>query len=476
MAFSVRRRRRGAAALLALTLPTIAACEDPEEFTEPEEVTFAAVAIDKATVRPREGERLTVGPTPYEFSADVHWQNMPSGSTLAVFIETHDSVAGQTFRWEGDFDAVFEELSGSSGSTTVSFDVALPEVSPFCGTYDYVRILAVVFPDGEAPPNSAYRDEVFYEVSGSDWSGPCVSNVFSVFPGANARAGTPMLVYGRDLPDELDVSLPGAQQEDNVWPGFIPVPEALSLLPVPNDGYMIAFVPVGAEDGLVRAFADGDEVHYGPDGQVTVDVVSQGEDVFEPNNTPAAAQDSIYLGLWDPFGFWGAYGYNPSLTLAGDDLTPDALAPEYGEGDWFYLYIPFEAPAGFPAQDLCVHAASHDGAIADLDLYVYDENGAIVDQSATASSSEAVRVDDVGPDDFYWVWVAPFLDGFTSTTGGYTYETGPCVGATTDVDRPNGPIAFRPEIGGSPEAPAPRLAPRPTSLPARADVRRGGVR
>lgn len=472
MTLSVRRRSRGAAALLALALPLVSACEDPAEFTEPEEIAFTAVAIDRATVLPREGSRLTVGPTEYTVEADIAWQNMPSGSILGVWLETHDSVTGQTFRWEGDLAAASQTLSGSEGSATVEFTVTLPEVSPFCGSYDYLRILAVVFPGGDAPPNSAYRDEVFYEVSGSDWTGPCLSDVYSVFDPATFSVGEPILLYGRNMPDALEVSMPGALQQDNVWPAFIEVPEALSLLPVPNDGYTIAFVPVGATSGRVRVFAGGTEVRYGPDGDVTLTVPATQDDVFESNNTPATATDSIFFNLWDPFAYWGAYGFNPSLTLTGADLTPDALAPIYGEGDWFYLYQPF-VDVGVTL-DLCVNIDGQ--SVDDIDLYVYDVNGAIVEESATASSSEAVRVDDVTNAQTYWVWVAPFIDSMNSANGAYSYEVGVCANAAgTAIARPAGPLGFKPEIGGS-SGNAPRAAAGAMLVPARQTVSRGGAR
>ena len=471
MNFSVRRRRRGAAALLALTLPVFAACEDPAVFTEPEESTFTAVAINRATVLPHEGSRLTAGPTPYDVEVEIAWQNMPAGSELAVYLETHDSVTGQNFRWEGDIAAATETLSGSDGETTFEGQFTLPVVSPFCGSYDYLRILAVVFPGGEAPPNAAYRDEVFYEVSGADWSGPCLSDVYPVFPGTNYRVGEPILVYGRDLPDDLDVSLPGALQSDNVWSSFIRVPEGISLLPVPGDGYSIAFVPIGATSGRVRAFADGSEVRYGPDGDVNLIVAASQADVFEPNNSAAQATDSIFFNLWDPFAFWGPYGYNPSLTLTGADLTPDAVAPIYGQGDWFYLYQPF-VDAGVEI-DMCVNVTSHDG-LDDIDVIVYDENGLIVDESASAGGDEAVRVDDVSNDDFYFVWVAPFLAGMTSTNGGYTYEVGFC-GTGSAVTRPDGPLGFKPTVGGS-SGNAPRAAAGQPVPAIRQPSLRGGAR
>ena len=433
-------RRRSRHALVALVAMGMAACEDPPVFTEPEEVTFTAVAIDKASVRPREGERLTVGPTAYDVALDISWQNMPAGSTLGVWLETHDSVSGQTFRWEGDLAATSEALGSSTGSTTFEGTVTLPEVSPFCGSYDYLRILAVVFPGGDPPPNQSYRDEVFYEVSGSDWTGPCLSDVFSIFPGTDFRVGEPFIVYGRNLPDGLDVSLPGAQQGDNVWPGFVRLPETQSLYPVPNDGYMIAFVPVGATSGRVRAFAGGTEVRYGPDGDVNLTVAASNADVFEPNNTPATATDSIYFDFWDPFGVWGAYGFNPSLTLTGADRTPDLTFPAYGQGDWFYVYGIGGAATEI---DVCINVASHVGNTDDLDLIVYDTAGAIAAQGTTASGSEGVRIENVSGTDVYWAWVTPFLAGFNSTLGGYGYEVGRCAGATgTTIARPDGPVGF----------------------------------
>jgi len=85
-----------------------------------------------------------------------------------------------------------------------------------------------------------------------------------------------------------------------------------------------------------------------------------------------------------------------------------------------------------------------------------------------------VRVDDVSNDDFYFVWVAPFLAGMTSTHGGYTYEVGFC-GTGSAVTRPDGPLGFKPTVGGS-SGNAPRAAiGRP--LPAnRQPVLRGGAR
>lgn len=450
MTFSVRRRRREAVALMALALPALVACEDAVEFTEPETVAFTAIAIDKASVRPREGERLTAGPALYDVEVEVRYQNLPSSSVLGVWVETHDSVTGQTFRWEGDVLAETLALSGSSGTVSLSQSVRLPVVSPFCGSYDYARILAVAFPGGNSPPNEAYRDEVFYQVSGSNWSGPCVANVFGLAGSGDFRIGEPFLVYGRALPGGLDVSLPGAQQGDNVWPVFVRPPETVSLYPVPNDGYVIAFVPVGAESGRLRAFAGGNEVRYGPDGETTLSISTSPADFLEPNNTPGSASDSIYFNLLDPFAEWGAYGFNPSLTLAGADRNPDALAPNWGEGDWFYLYQPFfsETPV---VMDLCVNVASHLGDLDDLDVFVYDADGAVVTQSATASGSEAIRVDDVGSSDVYWVWVAPWLAGFTSDAGGYTYEVGQCASSTgTAIARPDGPRGFF----GSSDAPA----------------------
>lgn len=439
MNFSVRRRRREAVALLALVLPGFWACEDAAVFTEPEEVTFTAVAIDKASVRPREGSRLTVGPTVYDLEIDVVWQNLPSASVLGVWLETHDSVSGQTFRWEGDLLEAFETLTSSSGETSFSGSFTLPEVSPFCGSYDYARILAVVFPGGNPPPNEAYRDQVFYEVSGSDWSGPCVSDVFTIVPGVTQRVGAPIVVYGRNLPDNLNVSLPGAQQDDNLWPRFIRLPEAQSLYPVPNDGYMIAFIPVGAETGTLRAFAGSTEVRYGP-GEVTLAINPSSADVFEPNNTPAAATDSIYFDLWDPFGAWGAYGFNPSLTLTGADRTPDPVAPIYGQGDWFFL---FGVGGATTEIDVCVRIAAHAGDLDDIDLIVYDTAGVIAAEGTTPTGTESVRIDDVSGTDVYWVWVAPFLAGMTSAEGGYGYEVGRCAGATgTAIARPDGPFTF----------------------------------
>lgn len=441
MNLSCRRRRRGAVALVGLVLPVFYACEETTGFTEPEGVTFTAVAIDKATVVPSQGQRLTAGPAEYDVAFDVHWQNMPASSVLGVWLETHDSVSGQTFRWEGDIAEAFETLPSASGETNFSGTFTLPVVSPFCGSYDYLRILAVVFPGGESPPNESYRDEVFYEVSGSDWTGPCVSDVFPLFPGADYRIGEPVLVYGRNLPNTLEVSLPGSQQGDNVWPRFIRPPETQSLYPVPNDGYMIAFIPVGAESGRLRAFAGSTEVRYGPDGFVNISPISTSTaDVFEPNNTPAEATDSIYFDFWDPFAVWGAYGYNPSLTLTGADRAPDADIPEYGQGDWFYLFGEGDASTVI---DVCINIAAHAGSLDDIDLIVYDETGAIAAQSATASGTEAVRVDDVSGGDVYWVWVAPFLSGMNSTMGAYTYEVGHCANATgTAIARPNEPLGF----------------------------------
>lgn len=455
MRFSVRRRRREAVALLALALPGFVACEDATEFTEPETVAFTAIAIDKASVRPREGERLTVGTTSYDVEVDVRYQNLPAGSVLGVWLETHDSVTGQNFRWEGDLLAEFIALSSASGTVSFSDAVQLPEVSPFCGSYDYARILVVAFPSGDPPPNEAYRDEVFFEVSGSDWSGPCVSNVFAL-PGTGAlRVGEPIVVYGRSLPATLAVSLPGAQQDDNVWPGTVRLPETVSLLPVPNDGYVIAFVPVGAETGLLRAFVGGDEVRYGPDGATTLTISPSTADFLEPNNSPATASELIYFDLLDPFGVWGAYGFNPSLTLAGADQTPDALAPEYGEGDWHFL-VGVANPA--VEIDACINVASHLGGLDDIDVFVYDTAGLIVAQSATSSGTEAVRVDGISSTDVYWVWVTPWLAGFTSTAGGYSYEVGECATATgTAIARPDGPRRF---FGASGEPAADRVATR----------------
>ncbi|HUF14013.1 MAG TPA: hypothetical protein VMN78_12995 [Longimicrobiales bacterium] len=443
----VRHRRRGAATPLVFALAGVVACEDTPVFTEPEVVTFTAVAIDKASVRPREGERLTVGPAVHDVEFDVHWQEMPASSVLGVWLETHDSVAGQAFRWEGDLAESFEALPGSSGETRFTGTFTLPEVSPFCGSYDYLRILAVVFPGGESPPNEAYRDEVFYEVSGSDWSGPCLSDVFALFPGTDYRIGEPILVYGRRLPDALAVSLPGAQQVDNVWPSFIRVPETQSLYPVPGDGYLIAFIPVGAETGRLRAFAGSTEVRYRPDADVTLTISPLAADVFEPNNTPALATDSIYFDFWDPFAVWGAYGFNPSLTLTGADLTPDAVAPEYGEGDWFHLFGEGDATTLI---DVCVNVAAHAGGFDDIDLIVYDITGAIAAQSTTPGGAEGVRVDDVSGADVYWVWVAPFLAGMTSSSGAYTYEVGHCAAATgTAIARPTEPLGFFESVGQS---------------------------
>ena len=441
---SVRRRSRHAVALLALGLPAFVACEDPAEFTEPEEITFTAVAIDKATVRPREGERLTAGPTDYTLEFDVHWQGMPAGSQLGVWLETHDSVTGETFRWEGDLLEGFESLPGSSGDTHFEATFTLPEVSPFCGSYDYARILAVVFPGGDPPPNEAYRDEVFYEVSGSDWAGPCIGDVFAVLPGTTYRIGEPILIYGRNLPDALDVSLPGAQQADNVFQQFVRLPETESLYPVPNDGYMIAFVPVGAETGRLRGFAGGTEVRYSEEGTVVLNVDASDDDALEPNNSPAAAATNIYFDVWDPWGFWGAYGFNPSLTMAGADLNPDALVPSYGEGDWFYVVGIGDATTEI---DVCINVASHLGDVDDIDLIVYDSLAAIAAESATPSGSEGVRIENVSGTDVYWAWVAPYLAAYNSTVGGYRYEVGRCDDATgTEIARPDGPLGF---FGGS---------------------------
>lgn len=440
MAFSVRRRRRPAAALFAFVLPVLGACEAPAEFTEPEEIAFTALAIDKATVLPREGARLTAGPNVYEVEVDVAWQDMPGGSELRVFLETQDSISGQTFRWEGDLDGATEAMNSATGSTTFEGTVVLPEVSPFCGSYDYFRILAVAFPGGDPPPNAAYRDEVFYEVSGSDWSGPCVSGVFYVMNPTNHRIGEPLLVYGRDLSDDVSVSLPGGQQADNVWPTFIRVPESQALIPVPNVGYMITFVPVGATSGRIRAFAGGQETRYSAGGTVTLQIATSNDDVFEPNNTPASATDSIYFQLIDPWGTWGVYGYNPSLTLSGADRTPDALTPIFGEGDWFRVV---GAGTAATATDVCINVASHVGTADDLDLFVYDQGGNIAAQSATISGSEAVRLEDVSGSDAYWAWVTPYLAGFSSAAGGYSYEVGRCADTTgTDIARPDGPIGF----------------------------------
>ena len=451
---SVRRRRRETAALFALALPAFVACEDPATFTEPEEVSFTAVAIDKATVRPREGERLTAGPTEYTLELDVHWQGMPSGSELGVWLETYDSVNGQTFRWEGDLLEGSETLPRATGSTSFETTFTLPEVSPFCGSYDYARILAVVFPGGDPPPNEAYRDEVFYEVSGSDWTGPCIGDLFAVLPGTTYRIGEPILVYGRSLPDALDVSLPGAQQSDNVFPEFIRLPETESLYPVPNDGYMIAFVPVGATSGRLRGYAGGTEVRYSEDGTVFLNVDPSADDALEPNNDPAAAASGIYFDVWDPWGVWGAYGFNPSLTMAGADLNPDALAPSYGEGDWFYVVGIGDATTEI---DVCINVASHRPAEDDIDLIVYDSLGVIAAEGSTATGTEAVRIENVSGDDLYWAWVAPYLAGYSSTVGGYRYEVGRCDDATgTEIARPQGPVGF---FGGA----APRI--QTTNMP-----------
>jgi hypothetical protein len=87
-------------------------------------------------------------------------------------------------------------------------------------------------------------------------------------------------------------------------------------------------------------------------------------------------------------------------------------------------------------------------------------------------------VDAIDVDDVYWVWVAPFLDTFTSATGGYTYEVGPCAAATgTEIERPEGPLSFRSGIDGSSGGTSSvRHAPRALVMPERATVRRGGVR
>lgn len=446
---SVRRSRRYANWALVLLLPVLGGCEDPAEFTEPDHVAFTALAIDKATVRPREGERLTVGPTEYDFEVDLRWQNMPSGSGVGVWLETWDSVSGQQYRWEGDLLEGSASITGASGETGFSGTFTLPEVSPFCGSYDYVRILAVAFPGGDPPPNAAYRDEVFFPVSGSNWTGPCVARAFGIFPGTDYRVGEPIILYGRGLPAALDVSLPGSQQDDNVWPNFVRLPESEALFPVPGTGYVIAFVPVGAQDGRLRAFAGSSEVRYTEAATVTIDVAATQADVFEPNNTAAAATDSIYLGLWDPWSYWGAYGFNPSLTLTGADRTPDALDPQYGQGDWFYVLGVADPTVTF---DVCIRVASHLGSADDLDLYVYDGSGAIVAQSASATGTESVRIADVSSSDVYWAWVTPWLAGFTSAVGGYSYEVGPCANATgTAILRPDRPFGFKPSgsSGGS---------------------------
>jgi hypothetical protein len=125
-------RRCSRTAALTLWAFGLAACEDPPTFDEPEEVAFTAVAIDRATVEPREGARLTAGPTEYDVALDIRWQDMPAGSTLGVWLETHDSVTGQTFRWEGDLASGFEPLGSASGTTSFTGTFTLPVVSPFC--------------------------------------------------------------------------------------------------------------------------------------------------------------------------------------------------------------------------------------------------------------------------------------------------------------------------------------------------------
>lgn len=423
----IRRSARGGPSVRTLSLLSalwlLAGCSDDELPGAPGGPSFAAVAIDRTVLEPRPGAGLTVSGAPLTLLVPAHFQGATGGSlVLTVRARDRESPEGVVL-----LDA--RGVGSSADSITFEALLELPPISPWCGSYDEIAVVVGLHDPLRAGDAPIGADSVSYPVSGAAPAGPCLRAVDLPAAEAPLRWGAPLLLFGRALTADVLVSLPGAAQSDNALPTLPPPPSR--DLPVDDDGYVLAFVPVGAHSGRLRLFAAGGEARYAADAAVELDVAATTADALEPNDGADASAGDVYLDAVDPYGDWGIYAFNPSLTLDEADRAPDPERPGYGVGDWFPLR------RADPAADLCIRVQAAEPGARDVHLFVYGDAGALVGSSTEPGGVQSLRVSAAAGPEPLRVAVLPSTSPANQDAEAYAYEAGRCASSSGGtVERP----------------------------------------
>lgn len=422
------------APLAATALLWLSACEESELPSAPAgRPSFTAIAFDRTTLQPVAGTTFAAGGAAERtFTVDVRYQRTPeeikrlATASLQFYIETFDSIAFRSdfaqFFWEGDLTSAAGTAKGDTGTIRFTGKFRVPTATPLCGSYDYLRIIAVMEPE----VNLAYRDQSIHRVTGAREASStdffnCVYGTAETDKTAGLRWGEPLWVFGRRLPygvklaTGIHATAPGMKLVFAGAPDVAPAPYVFVSGQFTD---VFGWVPIGARSGDVRMKGGVREVAYGSDTPPTITVATDARDFFEPNDTigsPGAALLSdisrAFLGV--------LYAYNPALTLPAHDRESNPYKgwEAWGKGDWFRLRTT-------RLTDVCVYV-DLDQSRDNTDLFVFNQGGNLVASSFT-NFDEGVRLNGVPANTTLFVWVTPRRAAMTTANGAYVYEAGDC--------------------------------------------------
>lgn len=436
----------------ALIVPLVACDEVQLPVTVEEAPLFTSAAVNVLSAQPAHDSEIAAG-SDVPFSLEVAFQRTPvdvsalptADIDVLVGITDTDGLIG--------LSATFtEEVSAQRGTITLTGDLYVPTISPFCGTPAAAFTDTRIESTESFPRNDRFsRSDLEFDIAGGLQSvGECVYDVVNAAgsftaanPGEVAPWGTPMYVGARHVTEDPTLNFPGTNfligvlRDPFVRDPRNPSFQAPGLADLGFSSFW-TWVPPGATDGAVRAGTSQGEVVYGNDVPDQIQVPGGGVDFFEPNDEMAAAEWDFMDVVLDPIFGQDVLLFNPYLSLPDPDrnvdpgLNPDGFSG-WGVGDWHLIIPTLDPDAGVTTQDVCV-AIFFDSSD-DLDLFLYDADGNLISVSAQ-STGDSEFVGATTSTDLF-VWVAPWMaEGEMNTALGlYQVEGADCAAFGTPAQR-----------------------------------------